>query len=303
MYRRRRSELIFVQTVGSQYYQSAVGLVFMESAVELAMETSRVDSVVSEELKCEANQLDHVIVKLAGESKKKKKIRVISTADESVSSRKDISTSLFKKKKKRRWSWNEEVQQEATVGYQQKRRGARYVMSCDDISLDVITISSWLSADEAKRERRSDVVLRFSRWISVDDVIGDKLQRPVATQRHPVAMCLSIQTQEDSGEAFDVSDASNSSIQSKSLFESAVANQPVTSFAIFSRLGSQAQRIEEGAKRSSRCVKSVAKQSKIKAGCQLLRSIQMKKATGACKRKGRKYCSSGGTLQRSVAQK
>ncbi|KZV35846.1 hypothetical protein F511_36558 [Dorcoceras hygrometricum] len=54
----------------------------------------------------------------------------------------------------------------------------------------------------------------------------------------------------------------------------------------------EAQRIEEGAKRSSRCVKSVAKQSKIKAGCQLLSSIQMKKATGACKRKGRKYCSS-----------
>ncbi|KZV49156.1 hypothetical protein F511_42853 [Dorcoceras hygrometricum] len=61
--------------------------------------------------------------------------------------------SLFKKKKKRRWSWNEEVQQEATVGYQQMRRGARYGMSCDDISLDVITISSWLSADEEKRIR------------------------------------------------------------------------------------------------------------------------------------------------------
>ncbi|KZV52751.1 hypothetical protein F511_42931 [Dorcoceras hygrometricum] len=36
---------------------------------------------------------------------------------------------------------------------QQIRRGAKYGMSCDDISLDVITISSWLSADEAKRER------------------------------------------------------------------------------------------------------------------------------------------------------
>ncbi|KZV34148.1 hypothetical protein F511_41274 [Dorcoceras hygrometricum] len=34
---------------------------------------------------------------------------------------------------------------------------ARYGMSCDDISLDVITISSWLSADGAKRKRRSDV--------------------------------------------------------------------------------------------------------------------------------------------------
>ncbi|KZV47433.1 hypothetical protein F511_32852 [Dorcoceras hygrometricum] len=32
------------------------------------------------------------------------------------------------------------------------------------------------SADEAKRKRRSDVVLRFSRWINVDDVIGDVIQ-------------------------------------------------------------------------------------------------------------------------------
>ncbi|KZV49674.1 hypothetical protein F511_22630 [Dorcoceras hygrometricum] len=38
---------------------------------------------------------------------------------------------------------------------------ARYGMSCDDISLDVITISSWLSADEAKRKRRGDVVLEI----------------------------------------------------------------------------------------------------------------------------------------------
>ncbi|KZV49734.1 hypothetical protein F511_23352 [Dorcoceras hygrometricum] len=59
---------------------------------------------------------------------------------------------------------------------QQMRRGARFGMSCDDISLDVITISRWLSADEAKRERRSDVVLRFSRWFNVDDVIGDVIQ-------------------------------------------------------------------------------------------------------------------------------
>ncbi|KZV28755.1 hypothetical protein F511_31222 [Dorcoceras hygrometricum] len=44
---------------------------------------------------------------------------------------------------------------------QQIRRGARYGMSCDDISLDVITISSWLSANEAKRKRRRDVVLEI----------------------------------------------------------------------------------------------------------------------------------------------
>ncbi|KZT75479.1 hypothetical protein F511_47496 [Dorcoceras hygrometricum] len=62
------------------------------------------------------------------------------------------------------------IQQEDSAD---EKRCARYGMSCDDISLDVITISSWLSADEEKRKRRSDVVLRFSRWISADDVIGD----------------------------------------------------------------------------------------------------------------------------------
>ncbi|KZV19390.1 hypothetical protein F511_04251 [Dorcoceras hygrometricum] len=43
--------------------------------------------------------------------------------------------------KKRRWSWNEEVQQELQLKNQQMRRGASFGMSCDDISLDVITFS------------------------------------------------------------------------------------------------------------------------------------------------------------------
>ncbi|KZV43426.1 hypothetical protein F511_30380 [Dorcoceras hygrometricum] len=50
-----------------------------------------------------------------------------------------------KKKKKRRWSWNEEVQQELQCSADEdsadEKRCARYGMSCDDISLDVITIS------------------------------------------------------------------------------------------------------------------------------------------------------------------
>ncbi|KZV17524.1 hypothetical protein F511_37450 [Dorcoceras hygrometricum] len=45
--------------VGSQHYRSAVGLVFMEWAVELAMETSRVDSVVRNQAEAKLNQLDH----------------------------------------------------------------------------------------------------------------------------------------------------------------------------------------------------------------------------------------------------
>ncbi|KZV46155.1 hypothetical protein F511_23891 [Dorcoceras hygrometricum] len=82
--------------------------------------------------------------------------------------------SLFKKLRRvARWSWNEEDQQEDIVN-QQLRRCARYGISCDDISLDVITISSWLSA-EVKRSERDEATScwRISRWISVDDIIGD----------------------------------------------------------------------------------------------------------------------------------
>ncbi|KZV23147.1 hypothetical protein F511_29012 [Dorcoceras hygrometricum] len=125
-----------------------------------------------------------------------------------------------------------------------EKRCARYGMSCDDISLDVITISSWLSADEAKRKRGSDVVLRYQQ-IQQEDfaLIFQQLQATVdsvATQRFPVAVFV-IQTQEDksiiveevSGEAFDEPDASNSSIQSRAymnqllLFNQSLASHPV----------------------------------------------------------------------------
>ncbi|KZV41601.1 hypothetical protein F511_15370 [Dorcoceras hygrometricum] len=56
---------------------------------------------------------------------------------------------------------------------QQMRRGARYGMSCDDISPDVITISSWLSADEAKRKRRCDV--RFALALKIQQVLSREL--------------------------------------------------------------------------------------------------------------------------------
>ncbi|KZV28073.1 hypothetical protein F511_02159 [Dorcoceras hygrometricum] len=113
--------------VGSQYKDSAVGLVFMESAVELAMETSRVESAVCNQARAKLNQLQAL----------KSEVNQLS---------------LFKKKKNRSWSWNDEVQQEAIV-IQQLRRCARYGISCDDISLAVITISKKRSADEEKRKR------------------------------------------------------------------------------------------------------------------------------------------------------
>ncbi|KZV50318.1 hypothetical protein F511_38293 [Dorcoceras hygrometricum] len=43
----------------SHYKRSADGLVFMESAVELAMETSRVKSVVRNQARAKLNQLEH----------------------------------------------------------------------------------------------------------------------------------------------------------------------------------------------------------------------------------------------------
>ncbi|KZV06680.1 hypothetical protein F511_45839 [Dorcoceras hygrometricum] len=88
------------------------------------------------------------------------------------------------------------------------------------------------------------------------------------------------------------------------LFESAVAIYSVASYSVQSQ-EIQAQRFEEVAKRSSRGDKLAAKQltNYRRVGCQLLSLIQMKKATEACKRKGRKYCSCVGTLQRSVALK
>ncbi|KZV42605.1 carboxyl-terminal-processing peptidase 1, chloroplastic [Dorcoceras hygrometricum] len=60
----------------------------------------------------------------------------------------------------------------------------------------------------------------------------------------------SIVVEEDSGEAIVKTDASNSSIQSKSLYESAVANYSVARYSVQSQ-ELQAQRIVEVAKRSS----------------------------------------------------
>ncbi|KZV28789.1 hypothetical protein F511_22144 [Dorcoceras hygrometricum] len=147
---------------------------FKESAVELAMETSRVDSVVCNQAMAKSpfKKLDE---ERDDEDQLELELERRSSAGATVISRK----------------------------IQQMRRGAKFGMSCDDISLDVIIISRWISADDAKRkreatsyvnsaddedqqmkrsakmkrrrigysadkakrERRSDVVWRFSRWI------------------------------------------------------------------------------------------------------------------------------------------
>ncbi|KZV47744.1 hypothetical protein F511_42128 [Dorcoceras hygrometricum] len=75
-------------------------------------------------------------------------------------------------------------------------------MSCDDISLDVITISSWLSADDLSEQSQE----------SADSAgrVCVLTSRKIQSQRKDFqTQCLSIQSQDE------VSDASNSSIQSR----------------------------------------------------------------------------------------
>ncbi|KZV25433.1 hypothetical protein F511_18945 [Dorcoceras hygrometricum] len=93
---------------GSQYKDSVVGLVFMESAAGLAMETSKVESAVRNQAEAKLNQLEHRIEKPAGEIDRRRRFQsqvtveeadvsyysrscqqlpFISTVDESVSSR------------------------------------------------------------------------------------------------------------------------------------------------------------------------------------------------------------------------
>ncbi|KZT75992.1 hypothetical protein F511_46984 [Dorcoceras hygrometricum] len=95
------------------------------------METSRVDSVVRNQAEAKLNQLEH---------------------DEPAEN--DISSDVI---------IQQELQCSADEDSADEKICARYGMSCDDISLDVITISSWLSADEERRKRRCDVALKFSR--------------------------------------------------------------------------------------------------------------------------------------------
>ncbi|KZV34257.1 hypothetical protein F511_21742 [Dorcoceras hygrometricum] len=141
------------------------------------------------------------------------------------------------------WAGSYSDQQEDSAD---EKRCARYDMSCDDISLDVITISSWLSADEAKRERRSDVVLRFSRWISADDVISDRFALALKIQQILFAM------RKFSRDFSQEKPAGSNSMQSRAIIYQLLLRIQSQEF--------QAQRIEEVEKRSSRCVESAAKQ-------------------------------------------
>ncbi|KZV38194.1 hypothetical protein F511_14391 [Dorcoceras hygrometricum] len=64
---------------------------------------------------------------------------------------------------------------------QQMRRGAKFGLSCDDISLDVITISRWISADDAKRKREA------TRKIQQVACMPDARGSDVVLEAYPVA--------------------------------------------------------------------------------------------------------------------
>ncbi|KZT76471.1 hypothetical protein F511_46505 [Dorcoceras hygrometricum] len=135
--------------------------------------------------------------------KKKKKISFISTVDESINSR------YSRRRRSVDGAGTKKFSRKLQLEIQQMRRGAKFGLSCDDISLDVITISRWISADDAKRKREATSycakIQQVATVLPVES-LSAVATLPVATQ--------SIQSQEDSGEAFDDPVASNSSIQS-----------------------------------------------------------------------------------------
>ncbi|KZV41392.1 hypothetical protein F511_10358 [Dorcoceras hygrometricum] len=189
--------------------------------------------------------------------KKKKKISFISTVDESIDSRNSRRRRSVDGAGTKKFSRKLQIQQIT--------RGAKYGMSCDDISLDVITISSWLSADEAKCERlviakrcrlHKLIRQRFALAIKIQQedfallFQQTKLQCSVATQRHPVARRFR--------RSFWTTRRKQQQHPVERLFESAVAIYSVASYSVQSQ-DFQAQRIEV-AKCSSRSNNSAVKQ-------------------------------------------
>ncbi|KZV32680.1 hypothetical protein F511_34990 [Dorcoceras hygrometricum] len=224
--------------VGSQHYRSAVGLVFMGSAVELAMETSRVISAVRNQAKAKLNQLEH------------DEPAETMTTSYSAKERSEPAGTRIEK-----LAGVLDQRRRCAIGYQQMERSAK-----DDAT------SYW----------------RFSRWMSVDDVIGDVIifsrcfERAVARIsrcylkiaiakrcrlhkliRQRFALALKIQ-QEDFALIISAVEATVDPVATQR-FPDAVFWSNQTQEVIQSQ-EIQAQRIEEVAKRSSCSDGSAAKQ-------------------------------------------
>ncbi|KZV57502.1 RNA binding protein isoform 1 [Dorcoceras hygrometricum] len=205
-------------------------------SVELAMETSRVISAV-------CNQA--VAKKSAGSSCienagafEKKKIQVISTADESVSSRKDISTvdesinSRYPRSKKKKISFIKEVERKLKrrrIENQQMKQSARneatsYGYSADGLKL----MTSSVTSSSRKIQQLNPVESLFESAVANQPVASNSS----TSSRELISCCYAssrceiqsleeagemkrcIQSQEDS-DAIDEPVASNSSIQSR----------------------------------------------------------------------------------------
>ncbi|KZV36097.1 hypothetical protein F511_31413, partial [Dorcoceras hygrometricum] len=119
---------------GSQYYRSAVGLVFMEWAAGLAMETSIVESAVRNQARAKLNQLEH---------------------DEPAET---MTTSCSAKERSEPAVAIQEAKNKLELDLDQRRKSAG-VLSVDDISSDVI-IQQKLQWNRISRELLPAVELK-----------------------------------------------------------------------------------------------------------------------------------------------
>ncbi|KZV20664.1 hypothetical protein F511_31163 [Dorcoceras hygrometricum] len=223
----------------------------MEWAVELAMETSRVKSVVRNQAEAKLNQLEH-----------DEPAETTTTSCNRYSrSYEESQAGAGAGMNKISWSANCWMTSAVTSSFSRsysdqqedsadEKRCARYGMSCDDINLDVITISSWLSADEAKRKRRCDVTQESAGSLHSDARGSDVVEEIISRKLQCIQQMLF-------GDSKTIRKQQQHPVES--LFESAVAIYSVVSYSVQSQ-EIQAQRIDEVARRTSRSDGSAAKQ-------------------------------------------
>ncbi|KZV15936.1 peptide-N(4)-(N-acetyl-beta-glucosaminyl)asparagine amidase [Dorcoceras hygrometricum] len=145
---------------GSQYKDSAVGLVFMESAAGLAMETSKVESAVRNQAEAKLNQPEHTV-----------------TNPETVTTSEKITCDVYFEVS--RANTNRSFYS-PIHGYHYPDSYCSILPKKQDMESAVMTsvVMSSQSAvgyQQMKRSERDEATScwRISRWFSVDDVIGD----------------------------------------------------------------------------------------------------------------------------------
>ncbi|KZV32714.1 hypothetical protein F511_31171 [Dorcoceras hygrometricum] len=185
---------------GSQYKRSAIVLVFMESAAGLAMETSKVESAVlaiQEEEESQAgagamkNQLERYVDVISSDVIIQQEATVLET-------KKTISSSYIC----------------PADGSQYKRSavGLVFIESAVELAMDTSKVESAVLAIQEEEESQAGAGAMKNQLERYVDVISSDviIQQEATTQEDK-----SIIVEEDSGEATDETDASNSSIQSR----------------------------------------------------------------------------------------